>query len=122
VDREENSPSAETAPALRTPLISDKLENAMNLPSPAETRTFAQEKGIPLIMPNSAVTPAHESPKSQKQLEKKVENEEMPEVPAAEPPVNNMHFAYVRESRNAPRCETPTFSNDTPKQSMRNGG
>lgn len=75
-----NTTSLQQVPVLRNLLISDELENAMNLPSQMEIQVYAKKRGIPLTMPKAAITPDHASKSPQKQLEKKLENEGMPEV------------------------------------------
>jgi len=80
---------------LRNSLISDEFENAMNLPSQAEIQAYARKQGIPLII-KSGQTHGHESQKSQKQLEKKVENEEVPEVPDNANP-SALKFAVLQQ-------------------------
>lgn len=66
--------------SLRNPLIADELENAMNLPSQAEIQAYAREQGMPLRVSKLGQTHDHESQKSQKKTEKKVENERVPET------------------------------------------
>lgn len=66
---------------LKHPLISDGLENAVNLPSQAEIQAVAKKRGIPLIMPKSGAANGHESEKLEKQLEKKMGNEGTLDVP-----------------------------------------
>lgn len=65
----------------RNPLISDELENIVTLCSQAEIQAFAKKREIPLNMPKPDATNGHEREKPQKQPEKKVENEGVPEMP-----------------------------------------